>query len=775
MTDYNFLNLSPPEFENLCRDLLQKELGVYIESFTQGKDGGIDLRFAKAGKGNIVQCKRYKDYKSVFVNLKKEVTKVRKLNPQCYKICISVGLTPNQKSHIKKLFEPYIQDESSIYGKDDLNNLLGKYSDVELNHYKLWLSSSNVLKKIIHSKVYNQSQFEEDNIIELMKIYVQNESYFECLKALKEHHYVIISGIPGIGKTTLGRVLVYHLLATGFDEFIYLSDSVNDAYSSYSEGKKQVFLFDDFLGKNFLESNITTNEEQKILKLIDKIRKSDSKALIFTTREYILNQAKIRFELFNNMQFEISKCIIDLSKYTRLVRAHILYNHLYFSDLPDLYISSLVDSKICTKIVDHKNYNPRIIEAIIHQRAWSKIKPEEFPNLIEQFFNYPNSVWEHSYENQITELSRCVLAILCTTGSPILYDDLLSATNSFSAAFSTKYNIRCNQIDFDKSIRELEGTFIISNKDASGVIAIDYQNPSIQDFLINYFNKKTDILKDLLESAIFFNQLTRNISFYEDIVVNNKNVKRTNRIFITGNLIDFYISKVVRDFEVLRSSSIYKSNQNYQRNNNSFVWRRYQYSDFIKLNKLKNEIILDEHISFKNFIRNEFNTLLNKEISIGDSESIDAINSLLYDFKEQVEIPPFEILKKISSQIYFYQELHAFSVLSEIFPNEYKYFIENDEEFTNIVAGVAQNELDNVDDEYLEDALNNLWTIENTFLFDTTYEQDQLNIKIAEKKLRDEEFENHNSWDDDEYRFQRNEERNERDQISDLFNTLLEK
>ena len=46
MNNYDFLILSPSEFERLTRDLLQKHLGCHIESFTQGRDGGVDLRYA---------------------------------------------------------------------------------------------------------------------------------------------------------------------------------------------------------------------------------------------------------------------------------------------------------------------------------------------------------------------------------------------------------------------------------------------------------------------------------------------------------------------------------------------------------------------------------------------------------------------------------------------------------------------------------------------------------------------------------------------------------
>ena len=46
MNNYDFLILSPSEFERLTRDLLQKHLGCHVESFTQGRDGGVDLRYA---------------------------------------------------------------------------------------------------------------------------------------------------------------------------------------------------------------------------------------------------------------------------------------------------------------------------------------------------------------------------------------------------------------------------------------------------------------------------------------------------------------------------------------------------------------------------------------------------------------------------------------------------------------------------------------------------------------------------------------------------------
>ena len=72
MPDYDFSNLSTFDFEKLTRDVLQKYYGINLESFTTGRDGGIDLRYSKEKNNDlIVQCKSYNNYNSLKSNLKK--------------------------------------------------------------------------------------------------------------------------------------------------------------------------------------------------------------------------------------------------------------------------------------------------------------------------------------------------------------------------------------------------------------------------------------------------------------------------------------------------------------------------------------------------------------------------------------------------------------------------------------------------------------------------------------------------------------------------------
>lgn len=239
MNNYDFLILSASEFERLTRDLLQKHLGCYIESFTSGRDGGIDLRCANVkDSANIIQCKRYKDYQSLKNNLSKEVEKVKTLAPSKYYISTSVGLTPANKEEILCMFKPFIKKTEDIFGKDDLNNLLSQFPDIEKQYYKLWLCSTTIMEQIIKKRVINWSKLEYKVCLDESKKYVMNESFDQAMDKLLQYHYVIISGIPGIGKTTLARQLIFQKLATGYDEFICITNDLDNAMDLLEDGKK---------------------------------------------------------------------------------------------------------------------------------------------------------------------------------------------------------------------------------------------------------------------------------------------------------------------------------------------------------------------------------------------------------------------------------------------------------------------------------------------------------------------------------------------------------
>ena len=237
MPDYDFTtSLSFLDFELLAKDLLDVELGIQLETFSEGRDKGIDLRYAPARRsGNavfrqvglgttqepptlIVQCKRYSkfsDLKSVLTN--KELAKVIKLKPDRYILATSVSLSPPQVDELQTILSPFVQSTGDIYGRERLNGLLTKHPEVERRHMKLWPSSAGVLNSIINAGTHVISREEVERTIASAKIYVRNPSFDEALAILKKHRVCIISGLPGIGKTTLARMLLLYHYERHFD------------------------------------------------------------------------------------------------------------------------------------------------------------------------------------------------------------------------------------------------------------------------------------------------------------------------------------------------------------------------------------------------------------------------------------------------------------------------------------------------------------------------------------------------------------------------------
>ena len=570
MLDYDFKILQPSEFECFSRDLLQAREDIFIESFADGRDKGIDLRFAYSkDKTCIVQCKRYKEWKELKGKLKEEVEKVKRLSPQRYILTTSVDLTVKQKDEVLAMFNPFILSGMDVLGKKDLNNLLEKNPEIEKNYHKLWLASTNVLNTIINRATLNWSSFELEKIEKDIRLYVENESLNKALDVLKENHYVVISGIPGIGKTTLARMLVYTMLARGYEEFVYVDD-MDTAAKMFSKEKRQIFFFDDFLGANsFVQQSVSF--ENKLITFIDKVRNSKHTLFILSTREYVLSEAMAHYENLSMSNIDIAKCTIELEYYTKTIRAKILYNHLAEANIPPEYINVFIDKRGYMTIINHQNFNPRVIESIIKEQIWETIDSNDFANKVKEFFDNPISVWQFAFEKLDVE-TRYTLLVLGTMGGHVRLDDFQEGYRQFCILTSQEVGLKYDDVKWRQSLKVLMNCFLkIDNR--NGIKLVTMYNPSIADFIVFYLNQNTTTALQIIRGACFIEQLYNVFSDNRDFAVRKNlvyvdedsfpvietafkriwNERRTcqlkDRIFYDAERDDFVETRILYDFK----------------------------------------------------------------------------------------------------------------------------------------------------------------------------------------------------------------------------------
>lgn len=516
MRNYDFGILSPFEFECFVRDVLSKRDGIDYSNFAEGKDGGVDLRASYGnGKAVIVQAKRFKTWNELKKTLKKEVDKVKKLNPDRYVIATSVDLTVGNVNAIKEMFSPFILSDNDVVSKQELNKLLGRadYRHIELQYYKLWLSSSALMQAFIDRHIINQTEMEMDEIKETVRTFVMNPCFDKAMKVLLENHYVILSGAPGVGKTTLARMMSFMLFSKKepeyhYDDFYFILDDITDAYQMIQEGRKQIFFFDDFLGSTRFQQD-GKNFDTSLMMFIRGIRRRKDKLFIMTTREYILNDAKNYYEKLKSEDIDLVKCVIDVGEYSDFVKGEILYNHLFDSGMSHEYIMAIKANRNYMKLIRHPNFNPRIIESFVRQAKNETISPDLYFERVLGYFDHPTSVWEGAYD-QLEQTAKEMVLVLATMNAPVMYDDWKRAYRWFYE--QTHKGTYLDDTTWNHSARTLSDCFVVIEDGGSGRY-VTFYNPSIKDFVIKVISGDDEMQERLIKNSVFIEQL---FSIFQD-------------------------------------------------------------------------------------------------------------------------------------------------------------------------------------------------------------------------------------------------------------------
>jgi Restriction endonuclease len=712
MSNYSFEELlSPLDFEHLVRDLLSRDLGIELTAFAEGKDKGTDLRYAKeAGSNIIVQCKRVKSIGKK--GLIKEADKIKKLNPNKYYFVVSSDISVTKFDQIKEIFREWMSGDDNIYSKNRLNNLIDSYQDIHRKHYKLWLNSARIFNSLINQPLYERAKALISTIKKDYKYYVKNESLNKAIDILNDHHFLIISGIPGIGKTTLARLILWEYLLLEYEIIEIRKIIEGEQILEEDSLTKQVFYFDDFLGENFLKYDVIEGRSNDVVQFIKRIMNNKNKVLIMTTREYILNQAKDRYEKLNTEEFDIYKYTLDLESYSNRIKALILYNHLFYSGVSFAHIKDIISSKAYKTIINHKNYSPRIIEQMtVFLKA---VVPQEYSKYFIENLDYPFGIWDKAFKSQISESSRIFLFVLLSIGESILVEEF-KETIAFIFQNSTLTNaLNFKYFDLKINLKELEDCFIKIDITTKRNYYINFQNPSIRDFVLNIVKNDKDIILVLLKNAYYFNQLIYIVNYLID---NFKTDTDINAI-IKRRIIEGFVS-----FKY--SSWISSSGTQYT----------ITYETIGKISSLVPYLKQLEDDELIMFIINNFNQVDVNELDYYQERKYIEFVRI---FRNKMKIEFNDLLNKVFKKIDIFENIKNFFSLKQIDNDLFSSYIDtNEQKLEEKIYDTLDKEIENSDNkQYLEnlkfDISDNRDSIEMLENLDLSYFDRAIDIKIRD-------------------------------------------
>ena len=515
MTNYDFSSLNDKDFEVLVADLLSIEHNTRFERFKAGKDGGIDGRyFAPSGGQVIFQCKHWakSGLAALLRSLEKtEYPKVVRLNPTRYIIATSIPLSAANKTTIRSIFGKFMQNDADVLGCEDINDLLRKHRHVEKSHFKLWLHSTEVLATLSNAAILGRSAFTLQEIQEHSAAYVQTASYVLAREKIKKHGVLLITGEPGIGKTTLAEQLCLEYAVDGY-QLCVAARQIEELESLYQNDAKQIFYFDDFLGSNFL-AVLDRHEDSHIVGFIQRVTKDKNKRFILTSRSTVLNRGKTLTDRFKLAKLEQHELEIEVKSLSEIDKARILHSRLWFSRLPREYLEIIVAQKRYWTIIRHPNFNPRLIVFITDPSRFNGVIPTDYWSYIERTLQNPIDVWDHVFNSQLTDWSRLTVLLVVFAGGSIDELRLLRCYESLSSDVMVKNYV--GDADFDMGMRVLVGS-VLNRRVDDDKVTVTLFNPSIADYVLRKTCGSTLRLSSLMTALLDI----RSLDNFEKLRVN---------------------------------------------------------------------------------------------------------------------------------------------------------------------------------------------------------------------------------------------------------------
>ena len=516
MHNYDFYNIfafAPFEFQQFACAMISIREGKEFQRFGAGKDGGIDGQYETEDGNIILQVKNTRATgKALLAIARKEKKKIAECHCKRYIMVFSTPtISPGLKEEIKKLF-PDVLSTNDILSAADLNAMLDeeKYEHLEKEYPQLWFGngtfleemlSQNVISEIEKSGIVNKKRMEME---ETEKKFVVTQKFTQAVELLEENGGLIISGDPGVGKTTHAYcIALYYLKAKGYKRF-YFVKSLHEIERIMGENseEKTIILYDDFWGHSSFEMNHAEhNSDNRLRDIFTVLKEYPHIRLILTTREFVLQQGLRHYPELESEELALHRLCINLGSYTKAEKAEILFKHLEYSTLEYDYITEIYEQR--ERIINCEAYSPRSVDYYLKHHLPEEEDPSEYAENFEKYVENPQEFYGQVFKN-ISCGAKWICLLL------VLSEDKIRVKYELKYGFMKIANFLLEKVDKDRYedyLKELDSTFSKIDEEDDET-TLDFLNYSIRDYMEEYLKQHIAAYEDTLVKGLnYYNQL----------------------------------------------------------------------------------------------------------------------------------------------------------------------------------------------------------------------------------------------------------------------------
>jgi hypothetical protein len=526
VSEYNLDVLGWFQFERLCQSLLKARCGLDVEAWGLRSDWGRDayseeaLRFPhdEENPGPFIFQVKFVEkangagaepLPALIAGVRSELRRIEQRReagdweePRYYVLLTNTPLEAKQRTEVAAILEEKLpRSRITIQASSDLDALLDGSPAVRLGYPQI-LGVRDIfalLGKQVNKEIVERSTQVLQIATDRAPSFVATTAYTDALNKLRARHFVVLTGPPEMGKTTIAWMIALARLSGGWEA--YECRKPGELFAVLDPERPQIFVADDAFGSTEYRpdrAELWAEDLGKVLRVLD-----NRHWLLLTSRPAPLKQALERLNVQDTGgEFpRPNEVIVNASALSVQEKAQMLYRHAKAS-VPSEEGRALIRGVAWT-LVGNKHFTPLRIRRFVTERM-----PEILEAPEDEQFELIKATAAASIELTTTEM-RTSFATLEELPQVLLIS-LLDAGSSrvdaeqLAAGFERQLG-RPPERSALATAEMIEDHFLriqrLEIPDGEAQVSIEWVHPSVRDVVIEHLSRDPAARRAFLSRA----------------------------------------------------------------------------------------------------------------------------------------------------------------------------------------------------------------------------------------------------------------------------------